>query len=129
MKKFPIIVGAITLILLIAGVFVFSKKSEPITPPVGGYEYYWGDGCPHCKVVAEFLDSWEDKDKVTLTKFETWNDANNAKKLSKVFDYCKTPANQRGVPVLFTPDGKCLIGDTPIIEKLKEAASSSTQTK
>ena len=48
--------------------------SKPVEiPSIDGYEYYWGDGCPHCKIVADFMETWEGKDKIKITKFEVWN--------------------------------------------------------
>jgi glutaredoxin len=128
MKKFPIILAAVTLLLIVGGVFLFSAKQKPLVLPTG-YEFFYGEGCPHCKIVEDFLSTWTEVDKVNLTKYETWSNIENAKMLTQRFDYCKTPSAERGVPVLFTPEGKCLIGDTPVIDKLKEVVSQSAQTK
>ncbi len=101
------------------GAFYFSKtKPSEIKLPTG-YEYYWGDGCPHCANVAAFLESWDKKDKINLQKLEVWSNPTNAKLMQERYSYCKVDKTQMGVPLLFTPDGKCLVGDVPIIDFLK----------
>ena len=40
---------------------------------------FWGDGCPHCKHLAEFLGEKQSEigDKISLYTFEVWKDKNN----------------------------------------------------
>jgi len=121
MKK-NLLIAIIIVAILIAGIFILSKKSVQTAPrplPVGEYEYYWGNGCPHCTNVANFLNSWENSDKVTLQKMEVWSDPNNAKLMEERYTYCKIDRSQMGVPLLFTPEGKCFAGDEPIINFFK----------
>lgn len=119
MKRFPLLVGFVSILIIIGGVFVFSKNSNtnnptPIELPTS-YEYYWGEGCPHCANVEDFLNSWENRDKVEIEKKEIYKNLSNQKIFKARVDYCGLPNNQVGVPFLFTPEGKCVIGDTPII--------------
>lgn len=93
-----------------------SSESYPLPTTL---TYYWGDGCPHCKIVADFLSTWDKKDTVEIDKKEVWNNVANAKELKARYEYCKVPQSETGVPLLFTPDGKCFSGDTPIIDYLK----------
>ena len=77
MKKFPILIGIISLVIIVGGIFLFTKKqntSSVSTPPPlpASYEYFWGDGCPHCVNVEEFLTTWEGKDKVSIDKKEVF---------------------------------------------------------
>ncbi|MEK7497887.1 MAG: hypothetical protein AAB656_03140 [Patescibacteria group bacterium] len=119
MKKNTIVFISILIFLLLVGAFYFSKtKPSEIKLPTG-YEYYWGDGCPHCANVAAFLESWDKKDKINLQKLEVWSNPTNAKLMQERYSYCKVDKTQMGVPLLFTPDGKCLVGDVPIIDFLK----------
>ncbi len=119
----PLVVTVLaTLAILVGGVFFFGRQSSGevsgIAAPTG-YEYYWGDGCPHCKNVDDFMSTWENKDKFELQKFETWKNRDNAKRLQARSDACKIPRASQGVPLLVTPDGKCLDGDVTIIDFLK----------
>lgn len=123
MKKFTIIAVILTLVIIIGGVFLASKgqgtnsnKNYPLpTVPT----YYWGDGCPHCKVVADFMSSWSKKDTIKIDKKEVWNNAANAREMQARYTFCNIPPSQMGVPLLFTPEGKCYSGDQPIIDYLK----------
>lgn len=119
MKRFPIIVGAITLLILFGGIFLFSKKETSTSLP-SVPEYYWSSTCPHCAKVQEFIDSWDKKDKLTLDKKQI-DDGNytNSILLSKRARSCGIPGSQVGVPLIFTTQGKCIVGDEPIIEYLK----------
>jgi glutaredoxin-related protein len=119
-------------VIFLGGVFFFSKnpKDNSSTNQVdnainsqielpANYELFWGDGCPHCKIVEDFLASWDKKDEIKVDQLEVWNNIDNAKKMQTAADYCNIPKNELGVPMLFTPDGKCLVGDGPIIDLFK----------
>ena len=122
MKKFflPFLLLA-TFIIVVGGAFFFSKDKpapEPLPLPSSS-EYFWGDGCPHCVVVEDFLSGWEGRDKVQIEKMEVWSNAQNARRLQERATYCGLKPSEVGVPFLFTPEGKCLSGDEPIINLFK----------
>jgi glutaredoxin len=123
MKRFPIIAGLITLLIIVGGIFMFSKKSssEESAPPPSptGYELFGGQGCPHCSNVEEFLSTWENKDKIEIEKKDVYNNPPHAQLMRQRASSCGLPFNQIGVPFLFTPEGECIIGDTPIINFFK----------
>lgn len=124
MTKTGIIAIIVTIIILVGGAFLIAKPEAPTVIPereVGVYEYFWGNGCPHCAIVAEFYDKWEKKDSIKINKYEVWYDKNNAKIMEDRFSKCNPvpPKSQMAVPFLVTPDGKCLVGDTPIIDIYK----------
>lgn len=59
MTKTGIIAIIVTIIILVGGAFLITKPEAPTVIPekeAGTYEYFWGNGCPHCAVVAEFYD-------------------------------------------------------------------------
>lgn len=95
-----------------------SENVEVAALNEGQYEYFWGDGCPHCAKVAEFMDGWEQPESVEINKLETWYDSGNAKIMQARASSCGLPNNQVGVPLLYTYDGQCIVGDTPIIDYL-----------
>ena len=117
MKKFflPFVLLA-TLVIIVGGVLFSSKqeKQEPLPLP-SSYEYFWGGGCPHCETVEEFLNSWEKKDLVKIEKKEVWKNAENAKYLQARAESCGYKPSEIAVPFLFTPEGKCIVGDKLII--------------
>lgn len=106
-----------TILIMFGGAYIFSKPVE--IPPLTSYEYYWGNGCPHCKIVDDFFGTWENKDKINIKKFEVWSNTKNAEVMAERAKNCQIPKTGMGVPLLVTPDGKCLIGDQPIIEHYK----------
>lgn len=120
MKKTLIPVVLVLAVLLVGFLFLSSKtkNSQNISLP-SNPEYFWGDGCPHCANVAAFLDSWDKKDKITIDKKEVWSNQVNASLMQQRAKYCNISPSGMGVPFLFTPEGKCLVGDTPIIEYFK----------
>jgi len=121
MKKFPIVVGIVSIVIIVGGVMFFSKdnSTNSYTNP-STYEFYWGEGCTHCANVEEFLTTWEKKDTVSIAKIEVFKDQANASKLLAAGNHCNLAQSEKGsVPLLVTPEGKCFLGDTPIIDFLK----------
>jgi glutaredoxin-related protein len=125
MKKFPAIAIFLTLLIVVAGAFVFRKSSEPTPSPSPTsqgrvvHEYFWSETCPHCANVQSFLDGWEGKEKIFLDKKSVYSNKENSFLLTKRASGCGIPANSIGVPFLYTPDSKCIIGDANIIEYFK----------
>jgi len=116
----------ITLLLVIGGVFInYVRESETTSIPQEllvapeKIEYYWSETCPHCANVEEFMQGWESKEKIQMDKFEVNESVDNAQKFIARGTYCKIPRSKLGVPLLITPEGKCLTGDEPIIEYFK----------
>jgi glutaredoxin len=118
MNKIGITAIIVTILILFGGASLVSKPKE--IPAISGYEYYWGDGCPHCKIVQEFFDSWSGKDKIKIEKFEVWNNTKNAELMAVRAKNCNIIRTEMGVPLLVKPDGTCLTGDQPIIEHYKQ---------
>ncbi|MFH0937484.1 MAG: hypothetical protein V1808_04285 [Candidatus Daviesbacteria bacterium] len=143
MQRFPLVAIAISVILLAGFVVVYTAKSSGdstnITPtptltevsqattsattnPTGVYEYFWGEGCPHCANVEKFLENWEGKDKIKLEKKEIRQSRDNASLLLKRLTQCKLSKDQidqAPIPVLYTSEEKCILGDVSIIDHFK----------
>ena len=134
MKKFPLLIGVITVVVIVGGVILLSRGNteDPNATPLPlpeSYEYYWGDGCPHCAVVQEFYDSWEDYEKADIEKYEVWyNKVNNSRMIKRAAS-CGINKDQLGVPLLFTPGGECITGDKPIIELFKDLDFSEEESE
>lgn len=124
MNKFTIIASIATILILGAGAYFLTKPEKLVNIPnreAGVYEYFWGNGCPHCANVQTFYDTWAKKDLIKITKYEVWYDKTNEKIMEDRFNKCDPKIEKSGmsVPLLVTPDGKCLMGDTPIIDFYK----------
>ena len=124
MNKFGIIIISITLLILGLGAFVLTKPAKTIPIPErekDTYEYFWGNGCPHCANVQTFMDSWDKKDKIKIKKYEVWYNKDNAQIMKDRFSSCPkgTVNGTMAVPLLVTPDNKCFMGDETIINYYK----------
>jgi glutaredoxin len=125
MKRFSLLVGLVSILIIIGGVFLFSGNSSnnsDASPPdlPDSYEYYGGEGCPHCANVEKFFDTWENRDKIQIDKKEVYKDQDNIDLFKSRVEYCNLPNSRVGVPFLFTPEGECVIGDTPIISLFEQ---------
>lgn len=122
MKKFPLIIAIVTIAIVVGGIFLLAKsgtkKGAPGNPAT--IEYYWLTTCPHCKNVADFIATWPKKDQVTINKMEVGGNRDFAAKLLERGKTCGIAQESLGsVPLMVTPEGKCFLGDTPIIDYLK----------
>jgi glutaredoxin len=125
MNKTSWFIIGITVLIIGGGIFLFSRSSSNSSSPAltnlpspTKSEYYWRVGCEHCQNVDNFLATWVNKDKVQWDKFEVTDNTNAQRMIARAVS-CKLDPNQVGTPLLFTPDGKCIDGDTPIIDYLK----------
>jgi redox-active membrane protein len=83
--------------------FKFAKNTEAdIKPSKDKLNIYifWGDGCPHCKHLAEFLGEKQSEigDRISLYTFEVWKDKNNLAFLKNFGKFLGE--NPKGVPYI-----------------------------
>lgn len=83
--------------------FKFAKNTEAeIKPSKDKLNIYifWGDGCPHCKHLAEFLGEKQSEigDRILLYTFEVWKDKNNLSFLKSFGKFLGE--NPKGVPYI-----------------------------
>jgi glutaredoxin len=74
---------------------------------------FYGEGCPHCLVVEEYLgENPTTKEQIFFTEKEIYSNKENNDQLKRVAQKCNL--SQIGVPLFF--DGEsCYIGDWEII--------------
>lgn len=98
---------------------VFSGK--PVVMPEGIILFY-GEGCPHCKIVDDFITENKIEEKVSFSRMEVWSNKDNQQVLLKAAQICNLNTDSIGVPFLY--DGKnCLVGDVDIINFFKNEAN------
>jgi glutaredoxin len=119
MKKFLLIAILATAFIVGGGVYLFSKNTRGSSQTPTGYEYFYGNSCPHCANVEEFLKTWDGINKISLEQKEVWYNKDNANLMYSRAASCGIARSELGVPLLVTPEGKCIGGDTPIIDYLK----------
>jgi len=126
-KENIIIISAIVIIILLlagwqTGFFakIFSGP-KPVAIPEGIILFY-GQDCPHCKNVDDFVVQNKIEDKIKFTKLEVWYNKDNQVILAEVVLKCGITSNQVGVPFLYDGNNKCYVGDVDAINFFKNGA-------
>ncbi len=93
MKK---ILKTLLVVLLFVPFMVFAKEDS--SKDLNMYLFY-GEGCPHCKALSEFLDEYlKEKKNVHVYKFEVWHNEENLGKLQEIIKLMDT--KETGIPYL-----------------------------
>jgi len=121
LKLVPIIIA---FIIIGAGIFFLTKganQSADIKSVANGeVVYYYGEGCPHCAVVADYISQNKIDEKIKIEKKEVWNSETNATEMKATAKTCNISENDIGVPLMFDKStSKCYIGDTEVNNFLK----------
>ena len=107
----------ILIAVIITGAFLFFNKASAPTVTNNEIIFYYGQECPHCVKVEEFIKNNNVDAKIKITKKEVWHNQTNATEMIGIANKCGIPTNSVGVPLLW--DGaKCYTGDTDIINWL-----------
>jgi len=103
---------------------IFSGPAPAVTatPLPAGIVLFYGQGCPHCKDVEDFISQNKIDDKVKITRMEVWYNKDNAALLAQVAKKCGITGNSVGVPFLYDGNGKCYIGEVDVPNFLKAQA-------
>lgn len=123
------VIGIVIAVGIVLGGAYFWKTSQgdPAVSPeqevsvASGIVYYYGEECPHCKDVAEFLEKNGIAEKVNFEKKEVWHNTTNAREMDAKVRICGLDKKNVGVPFLFA-DGKCFIGTPDVTGFFKKAA-------
>lgn len=111
-KNIWIIIGITAGLILLATAGRWTNKPKMI--------YFYGDTCPHCHDVLEYIADNEIRSKLSFRELETYKNINNARLLNTKAKLCRLDTTQ-GVPVPFFFDGeKCYIGSVEITEFFEE---------
>lgn len=119
-KKILMVVLAIV-VLGGASFLIFKNKKEEVQKTIDSSEmiFFYGQGCPHCVNVEKFLEENKSvEEKVKFEKLEVWKSKENARLMTERARNCGLSEKELGVP-LFWDGSRCLIGDTDIIDFLK----------
>lgn len=93
------------------------------TPTPNGIILFYGQGCPHCVNVDNYIATNNITQKVNFTKLETWYNQGNAALLQQKATACGLSANSIGVPLLW--DGsRCYVGETDVINFFSKYVST-----
>jgi uncharacterized protein YxeA len=113
MKKTIIILTAIIL-LIIAVVLIFRQPK-----PAAGITFFFGQECPHCAKVEQWMADNKIEEKVKIDKKEVYHNQSNATELGKAAIACGKDTSSLGVPFLY--DGKsCYEGEEEVMNYLNQ---------
>lgn len=127
MKHTNVLAG-VCLVVLIGVIVVWGVRDGnefddiPLTDT--GMVLYWGDGCPHCQNVEDYIQEKQIEGKVPFERKEIWKDRANAKEMERRAKNCGMSTQDIGVPFLFS-DGKCFIGEPDVEKELSKRAGIS----
>lgn len=85
---------------------------------------FYGDTCPHCKIVEEFIVSNNITEKIAFEQKEVYNNKANSAQMLAIAKSLHITGNQIGVPFLYYK-GNYYIGDKDIIDLLKNETGMS----
>lgn len=126
-KGLSITIGITLIILVLIAVAVFFTGSQrqnnyPTTDPdTKGIILFYGEGCPHCKIVEDFMAENDILSKIILSQSEVWHNEENLQLLIKKAQICGLNIDTIGIPLLYDGESKCFSGDQEIINFLKNA--------
>lgn len=99
---------------------------RPSSPPIdidftyqnGTVLFYYGESCPHCRLVENYIYENNLDAKLTIISKEVYANQSNQDEIFYVAGLCKINHNMLGVPLIFY-NGNCFIGDVDGIKLLK----------
>ena len=112
--------------LAIIGGSIWWKSSQKIVtatpaPNSADIVLYYGNTCPHCKIVEQYLTDNKVPDKVKFAQKEVYDNKDNALELAARAKTCGLDTDAIGVPFLW--DGKeCIQGQEQVIAFFKDRA-------
>lgn len=129
-KTAIVLLGA--LIAIVGLVYWGLQEEKLLTDDPAAIVYYYGEGCPHCKVINEFLVENDIASKVAFEKKEVWGNKANASEMSRRAKACDIKPEGMGVPFVYAA-GQCFIGEPDVrkffSEKANLSAAVSPQTQ
>lgn len=120
------IIKIILVFIVLIGVFYLLSRppKEEIVYQDPDLIFYWGNGCPHCETVQEWLKDNNQQNTLKINSKEVYkNQVNSKELLDTVNQYCPQLKGESGigVPTGFDPVGqKCYQGSEEIINFLSD---------
>ncbi len=115
MRKIKTTLFAIIIIVALSNLVYASQE----------YTLYYGEGCPHCALVKEYMSSHNISGIILK---ELYHNSDNAREFNEYCDENNIPLMMRGVPFLITPTGDYYVGDKDIISFFENNYTSPRST-
>ena len=118
--------AAAIILLVAASAFsitaLVKERKSPVLANNGKNEIlvlYYGNTCPHCKIVEEWLKNYDPFNRIGVVLKEVYQNQDNRKEFIEKATICKLDLNNLGVPMLWEAENsKCYEGDQPITDFL-----------
>jgi glutaredoxin len=119
-----LILGGVLIIALAVFLYFQSATSQKNLQALENQiTYYYGENCPHCLRVLQFIEENKIAGKVTFTKKEIGSISNGTEFL-QVAKKCGISASEAGVPLVYA-EGKCFMGEIEVTDFFREKAGIS----
>jgi glutaredoxin-related protein len=82
---------------------------------------FYGDGCPACAIVEDYIEKNNVKEKIEFEQKEVYYNKKNADELTEKAKTCGISAKSIEIPFLWDESG-CLVGSQNIINFFKQKA-------
>jgi glutaredoxin len=125
-KKILLTITGVVVIVL-AGLLIIGYNNS-LKPETGVEEIilFYGNDCPHCKIVEDFINQNKIEDEVKFTRLEVFDNKVNSNLLAEKAQACRLDTNQIGVPFLWSGQS-CFMGDVDVIKFFQDKISQKNQ--
>lgn len=119
------------ILLILVVIFAFykitSKPNNVVDDSQAKVLLFWGEGCPHCENVEDYLSENGVDEQIVISRKEVYYNKQNQILMSQKADRCPEIDQSAGMGVpmaYFIDEDKCYLGDTPIIQAIEEKLNS-----
>ncbi len=118
-NKKIILFVAILIVIFVIAIMVFgwqkngNENPQVINNGTEGIILFYGQECPHCKDLEEWIKNNKIKEKISFTELEVYHNEENQNLIMEKARICDLDESSIGVPFLWTGE-TCLIGGEPI---------------
>lgn len=106
-KKFLLLL--LVLPLLLAGCTKVTTPEAKVDSLNNRTILFYGDTCPHCKVLEQYMDENKINERMPIEKMEVYSNKDNANLMMEAVNRCFLSQDNVGVPFLWT-ENKCFVG-------------------
>ena len=85
------------------------SEATSVTLDKEAFIYFYGNTCPHCRELNEWLKETGIEKKLKFEKKEVYQNKTNANLMEQAAQICNLDTTQLGVPFVYD-NGKCYIG-------------------
>lgn len=126
------IITVLVIVAILVGLYKITSKNPKaetnngVSADSADLVIYWGEGCPHCENVKEYIATTSADSKLKIRWKEVYNDKDNQTEMMATVKKCPEIDISQGVgvPLAYsTKEQKCFQGDTPIIDWIRTQTS------